>query len=506
MKTAKFVFFFVSVLLAGILAGCINPIAPISEVKEQAQQAQTPQEEGPAFTVTLAVGENGEARSVFGGITGSLAAANKYSINIGQLVVVNTSTGEIIYDSAKTRTADSDPGMTFSVVDIPFGEEYIFMLLMGHKERANYTSTTNYQYTNKAPTLLLTGTMTKQINGPSELEIGMWPLVVDTKFVANQGVQDKELTVEPAKAGDTPSVVLIPPTATTVIWKLLRSASVNGFTDLFAANKLFPDSSGKFTMVTAGRTIVRGVGINSGNAQTKTMSIDSLVAETAELTAVGTISLDISLYTRGDNGNIRPIDRIGKEGSVNFELDYVPFGPDLWNKEINNENDSSIPVWIIRNGINSEPQDAKTVFVSNNVDTGWGIDGANGNGAIRFKPTNGTGGGEPVIPGLDSLAISSGTYKGTNGAELGKAKIDFTTEGSDGADVYYVSAASKPEDSSYQFLGTYDIGTHVDVQIAKPADGHDIYMLIYKEGKIAYFNIKTSGGTTVEGKFNEGTW
>jgi hypothetical protein len=509
MKTAKFVFFFLSVLLAGILAGCVNSLAPVPEAKEQVKQARAG---GPAFTVTLSIGGNGEARSITGGVTGILAAENKYSINISQFIMVNKKSGKIIYCSKKERTADDDPTLSFSVNNIPFGEEYVFMLLMGHKERTNYSATTGYAYADKAPTLLLAGTKTMPINGPTNLTIELWPLVVDTQFVANGNIGDNRLTVEPAAADNKPKVVLVPPTDTKVIWKVIQGTNgINGFINLFAVHKLFPDSNGNFKMVKAGRTIVRGVGINSGNKQEAPISLPTLAAAGAQLADVGTIILDISLYTKGDNGNIRPIDRIGKEGSVNFELDYVPFGPDLWSKAININIPNPIPAWIIRNGINSEPQDAKTIFVGTNEALGWGINGANGNGAIRFKLTNGTGdspatggGGANVVPGLNTLAISNGSYTGTNGATLNKAKIGFTVVGSGGlAAVYYVSANTQPDFSSYKFLSSYNDGSHT-VEIDKPADDQTIYMLIYRHGKIAYSKIETSGGATVNVTYNPG--
>ncbi|MDR1108119.1 MAG: hypothetical protein LBL19_03700 [Spirochaetaceae bacterium] len=525
MKIAKFVFFFVSVLLAGILAGCVNPIVPVPAVQEQAQQAQAPGDGSLGFTVTLAVGENGEARSILGGVTGYLAAWNTYIINIGQLVVVDKSSGKIIYCAKQERTADNDGGMNFNIEDIPFGAEYIFMLLMGHKERTNYAATTGYTYSYKAPTLLLAGTATKQINGPEKVSIEMWPLVVDTKFVANEGNASTELTVEPETAGNNPGVVLIPPTTTKVIWNVVQGTNkVNGFKNLFEANKLFPGDDGNFKMVTAGRTIVKGPGINSGNAHRVEMNTNSLAlaAANAQLTNVGTVSLDISDYTKGTE----PLKRIGREGSVNFELDYVPFGPDLWTAKYKNDFQSNpIPEWIIRNGINSEPQDSKTIFVvpsaaKDTTSLTWGSGGANGNGAIRFKPTNGTGddpgngsgdnpatgggGSGSVIPGLGALAISKATYKGVAAGQPAKAKIDFTIAGTE-ADVYYVSAASKPTDiSTYKPLGTKAAGSYTDVVIDKPGDGENIYMLIYKDGKIAYLTIKTSGSATVGVTYNPG--
>jgi hypothetical protein len=74
------------------------------------------------------------------------------------------------------------------------------------------------------------------------------------------------------------------------------------------------------------------------------------------------------------------------EGSVNFNLEYVPFNvttPKAWEKRDKDSNftldgKTGLPVWIIRNGLNEEAQDEKTAFDAR-------LEGSNGNGAAAFK-------------------------------------------------------------------------------------------------------------------------
>jgi hypothetical protein len=495
MKSMKLVCFFVSVLLAGFLAGCVNPISPAPGAKESAP-AQAAQEDGPAFTVTLTIGEEGGARSVYGGITGPLAGGNRYIINVGQLVVVDKDTRKIIYCTPNYRQADGDSDMTFSIADIPFGREYVFMLLMGHKERTNYSQTTNYEYKTTDPTLLLAGTATKTlITSDKQVKIDMWPLVVDTKFFANPGTSSQLAPLEPATVSNKPGVVFVPPTATRVEWKVVQAQTTNGFKNLFAAHKLFP-TGGKFKMITGGRTIVRGVGLSDSPVEmagpVPVFTDASTLIDVGE--NVSTIHLDIDTYTNGLN-------RIGKLGSVNFERDYVPFGPDIWTETENGNKNKTNPIskWIIRNGINSEPQDENTVFVNTDVALGWANGGANGNGAIRFKPAVGPGGGDNPdnpgwdIPNLGTLEITKGEYKGNS-------KIDFTLAGipaggTGTGQVYYTVASTKPTAiSSYTgSLGSLGNGSHAGQTISSAPDTSDkIFLLLYKDGKFATYTIKTS--------------
>jgi hypothetical protein len=394
--------------------------------------------------------------------------------------------------------------MTFSIGAISFDKEYVFMLLMGHKERTNYDATSGYDYKNTPPTLLLAGTKTYTLlSGDKKVEIDMWPLVVDTKFVANQGKTSQLAPLEPVTVTNKPGVVFVPPTATRVEWKVVQGTNgANGFTNLFAAHKLF-HKNGQFQMTTGGRTIVRGDGIDSGNPKIVEMGFSDINSTNSlEEVAVGvsTIYLNIDDYTNGLN-------RIGKLGSVNFELDYVPFGPDIWTETENgNKNvDNPIKKWIIRNGINSEPQDNNTIFIvpgqsKDNTPLTWGTSGANGNGAIRFKPAVGPGGGDNPdnpgwnIPGLDNLKITTGEYKGSS-------KINFTLAGipEGKGQVYYKVASSKPTAiSDYIYKDEYYNGLAENVSI-NPAPGTNdyIFLLLYKDGKIATKKIDTSAAPEI---------
>jgi hypothetical protein len=73
----------------------------------------------------------------------------------------------------------------------------------------------------------------------------------------------------------------------------------------------------------------------------------------------------------------------GTTGSVNFNLEYVPFSLSEWtgpSSGVFATTSGGKPAWIIRNGVNDEAQNSDTNFATNSV---W--DGAaNGNGAVAF--------------------------------------------------------------------------------------------------------------------------
>jgi hypothetical protein len=187
------------------------------------------------------------------------------------------------------------------------------------------------------------------------------------------------------------------------------------------------------------------------------------------------ISLDIAEYTAG-------FEKAGNNGSVNFNLEYVPFSlddEDAW-KNVAEKLEGGLPVWIIRNGLNNLPQDDKTDF-DNFGKTGHGD--KNGNGAAAFAVTLKT-------PAQGSaLKITDGVFE-TPGYTSPYAYIGFKTSGYTGtADVYYAvvpGGSSAPPLSAYAALaGSFAPATHTDKKITITGNNDDVYVMLYKDGDIS---------------------
>jgi hypothetical protein len=105
------------------------------------------------------------------------------------------------------------------------------------------------------------------------------------------------------------------------------------------------------------------------------------------------LTLDIGTYTSGQ-------DKIGTTGSVNFNLEYVPFNLTAWNgisSSLFTTASGGKPAWIIRNGVNDAVQNSGTDFAPA---VPW--DGTkNGNGAVAFT----------VADGEDNVSIGDYTMR-----------------------------------------------------------------------------------------------
>jgi hypothetical protein len=149
-----------------------------------------------------------------------------------------------------------------------------------------------------------------------------------------------------------------------------QGSSGDGFTDLVKAQKIPAPGSGDALLVKSKKAVIRGAGF-TGDAD-KDVALNGNVIT---LPSIGE-------YTSG-------FSRIGKGGSVNVKLEYVPFniqagGTNPWaafnGKSAFDLTGSKEPVWMIRNGVNDQEQDENTDF-----ETAWnGV--VNGNGAVRFSP------------------------------------------------------------------------------------------------------------------------
>jgi hypothetical protein len=323
------------------------------------------------------------------------------------------------------------------------------------------------------------GITTKFISGAETISITLWPIEVDTKFTTTAG-WSPEVSME-STSPSLFAVVPVLPIETDVVWTIgdsLTNNSEGGFRVLAQAN------SGDVPLFTGGRTVVRQVGV-SGDQWTDISPLPNAKAEYV-------IKRSINTFTQGAT----PFDKIDKEGSANFELTYVPFGEAIWSDYTH---DSKTP-WIIRNGVNDLAQTDATDFSS---PANWPST-KNGNGAVRFKPTD-TVGDTPDVPSIsDPSAFKiSGILNSTENADsTNHTDIVVTTAGytGDGA-VYYAIAASEPSYSVYTKKGDYSAATHditIDGTYKKSPTNDKIYLLLYKDGKIATFTIRTTGDTGYE--------
>ncbi|MDR2741224.1 MAG: glycoside hydrolase [Treponema sp.] len=497
MKKTKLFGFFTTGFLPGcalpgflaalLLAGCFNPITAV-----------LPKTGGPAadpFTFDIMINKDGSARSIAGPDSGQIKGDIR---NFIQLIVVNDSGNIVAFDEVR-RVSDKDKTAILSIDSIPFGQNYHFLLLMGHWE---HDGSYNYVEAN-LPTLLAAGLMEHMVTGSGKLTVVMWPIVVDTVFTtSNTGVPTASRTAEPEVNAGKPEAVSLLPVDWGVTWTVKKGISGNGFADLVKAQKVTDAAAGNNLKVKSKQTIVKGTGLSESAPVTSN-------TETENIITLGSIGQ----YTSG-------ITRIGTEGSVAFKLEYVPFNlttAGTWtaydSKSKFDLSGNKAPVWIIRNGVNDLAQNNNTDF--NNFGKA-GYASANGNGAAAFKiaakePA------DPKNPQAGDLVIRDGKFKGLDKTNSTKANIEFITGGYTGtAEVYYTvvdAEASAPKYSGYTWLDSVG-ATVIPVLPALPvphgaeitlpgstdagyqADGnYDVYVILFKDGTVsAPIKINTGSG------------
>jgi hypothetical protein len=469
---------FVFGILAVFLAGCFSPISVVPPAAEGTggTGSDVIQDIEP-FLVSVTIG--GSSRS----IAGPTAATIKGDIrNILQLIVVDEAGTIVAFDEARRHDA-TELAAVLNIPSIEYNKNYHFLLLMGHWERdyvAEQSSGGAYVYKAGPPTLLAAGLQEKLVTGDGTITVTMWPIVVDTKFTTSDAdvFPIAKRTAEPAVG----AALNLLPVEWGVKWTLRKGASGNGLADLIAAQKIPNPSAGDNILLKSKKTILRGDGLPNAEAPYPN-------AITNEIT------LAVGAYASG-------ITRIGKGGSTNFELEYIPYNQTAgWaafnDDSVFNLSPGNTPVWIIRNGINSLPQDASTNF--NNLGNGT----ANGNGAISFaieEVSGGGGGGGGGGPtGSEYLLIRDGAFIGP--ADSMTPAIRFTTEGYTGdAVVYYAvvdGGAQAPGFSDYtKTLGPVVAATHQKtINLDQASHDYDVYVLIMKGGEVSdAIKINTAAG------------
>jgi hypothetical protein len=301
----------------------------------------------------------------------------------------------------------------------------------------------------------------------------MYPLVVDIKFQRADG-----LIVEPQITNGKPQPAYIPPShgiPWTVWWTVQRAAAgTDGFvTALVPAQKLIDSAAG-----------------------------DRLRYKARKIHNSASYVIPDGPGTMGFNENGYSIQNSstddGKSGNVNFNLEYVPFnlGAAAWSgKRSDYFSDlSNGPVWIIRNGVNDLAQDGNTDFKLFGTDATY-----NGNGAVWWVV-----GLPPVPPVNGALMVDNGKFIGPSSSTT--PDISFDTGGyTEKAEVWYAVVAAgttPPAYTAYTWVDSVEPGSHAEqitVDSGLVSSGYDVYVVIYKDGKVSAPEIiRSSGHVTIQ--------
>jgi hypothetical protein len=287
--------------------------------------------------------------------------------NVAQLIVAD-SQGKIVAFDQRRREKDVD-NVTLTARDLEAGETYHFLLLMGHWQYKAENNKYKYdEYNDAPPTLLAAGFTSLTLEpGYNTLVIKMKPLVVDTVFT--YGASGITLGAALPATGE-PLVTLPQGTPASLTWKV-----ISDITPLIDAHKVIPAGGDKGVTITWDDHWFNGI----------TTKGEGLTQDSPVLSGTYSNEITQSLNTA-----------TVMDGHAYFNLKYAPFGitdKDVWNGY--NPEDmtwasttSGFPQWIIRNGVNDDPQDEDTSFpkavTQSNTDPWFGT-GKNGNGAVVFS-------------------------------------------------------------------------------------------------------------------------
>jgi hypothetical protein len=364
-----------ALLLGGMAAvallwGCLSPVSvPPPGGTSGTENPNSPSPAAPGtgiageeFIVTLGVGGEGPeaSRSVVGPGAGGIQYGGIR--NIVQVIQVDAGTGELVHFQQEVRKSDTEASVDLKVINLWPGKRYHILVLTGHRERNYAQEKFNddglYVYydtppDNRPPTLLAAGLLAdREIqSGEKTLSIPMQPLAVDTVFAYGGGTVDAALPTQAAPGG----TALPAGAAASIVWTL--GGGIETLRDAQAG-------------LTFG-----GIGLNWGNPF---IPHDAILNNWN-----GSGSPAIALADNRITLDLGPQDA-EVSGSANFNLDYRPFGASTMSvfKDADGKVGTS---WIIRNGVNDEAQDDKTVFPNTASKVSpWDGDTKNGNGAVVF--------------------------------------------------------------------------------------------------------------------------
>jgi hypothetical protein len=422
MKTLKTTICFVfGILLALVGSACFNPTSSVSAPARESDipDAAAVFNDIDPFTVSIAVNGDGSSRSITGLERDKLRAGTGVR-NFAQLIVLDTASKKIM------GFAEIHQSGTISVASLPLNRTYAFFLLMGHWKGQTQGGRWIPDNDDPFPTLLNVGLTQRTLDseGPTGIEIMMYPVVVDTTF--SNGTE----TVPPV-AGKT---TCLSPGNWSVKWAIQRAVGgTDGLDRLLAAQAIMEDTGydaapGSYT---GGDLTIRKL---------RYITPGGPVESEATTTTKDISPYDISAYTQ----------TTGSGGAVNFNVEYVPFNLGAvadWKiaysgKPVDTAFDldgDQAPAWIIRNGLNDQAPDENTDFTRFGDKANY--PNANANGAIRFvvEPEAGPMGTE-LDQGL--LVISDGVFENP-GTTKPYAYIGFKTGGT--YDGNAVSVNSSPD-------------------------------------------------------------
>jgi hypothetical protein len=472
-------------------SGCFNALTPIPP-KTGEIAIEGPIDRGidvEPFTVDIGISTKGRSVSNFGADRIRGNARNYIQFIAVDLTPDAESRGRIAGFDEFRRPSQAQSSYTLTCEALTPGHTYGFLLLMGHWDRdyEKELDTANpvidgswaYVYKSELPTLLVSG-FTKQVIEPNtnKIEVKMYPLVVDTVFT--QGTK----TVHPAITAGKPEPAYLSPGTWTAEWTLKTAADTgSGLAGLIEAQ-------GELSSVGVSQDVIRrktGILREEGSAAANPpASVSMVTTDTTKITLSPELTLPQTL---------------GSKGSVNFKLEYVPFGlnnASAWSackgggpdKTVANL-EGGVPVWIIRNGVNDDEQDDKTDFAklgTPDFRTMAQDKLPNGNGAVRF-----VAGVDPANPPeLDPTLAVIKNGKFITGKDTDTPTIGFTLDGgyAGTALVYYaaVSAgAGAPADlAAYStgYLGEFGSGdSPQDLNITLKAAKNDVWLIAFKDNK-----------------------
>jgi hypothetical protein len=490
MKNVNFVLFLAFGLIMVLFVSCFSPITVMDPAGPEEIDLEG-QGDKP-FTVSVYVGRS---RSVTGVSTVQIKSG---LYNFVQLVVLDQNGALVALEEVRKNKSD-ETSAELQVDTVTQRQNYHFLLLFGYWERifANESTdnegVTTFAYNENAkPVLLAAGYQSQEIDGGGMVTVTMWPLVIDAAFVTPA----EEVAGEPAIA-QTSEVIQFGNWKAR--WTINRndsgSGNYNGLTSLLLAQSRSQTPPPALS-IAAKRLVVNGVEASSESAGTTTNIVEFPLPVKDEMTDIGTG------YT------------------VNFNLEYVPFG--LAGADWSGYDGksafnlaSSPPTWIIRNGLNDEAQNAATDFnKAGKPGSGYNYKNFNGNGgaAVQVKenlgfidadndffPDNVTQKTSDGFPdGTSSVAadliIYTGTFLGP-GSSL-NPKIYFRLAGFTGyADVYYcitprgeyTAANPLPYNMFTQVLGSYTKGNKNNVPITLPSTAYQNIWLTFRtaDGRVS---------------------
>jgi hypothetical protein len=457
MKTVKLTVLSILGILAFILTvGCAQPTVSSPEQVADFELGADVESNAP-FMVSFTIKQDDVSRSVAGPDSNRINLTGAKGLrNYTQLIVLEQNSKTIAdYVEAFKWTATSS-NFDLSLNKLTVNKPYAFLLLMGHWDRVD-SGTGKYIYDiNKKPTLLAAGLTTDQTLLAGEettVNIQMWPVLVDTTFTNGTD------RYQPNMINRKPQPIALTTGNWNASWEIARP-------------------SGSTTRVLERVLIPAQQLINSGNnnllVKAKRLILSGNVTQTTGATSV---QFPISLpFTVG-----------GGSGSVNFNLEYVPFnltGINKWSRFVSQSKffdmTETEPVWIIRNGLNDLAQDENTDF-SSDTEIGPGTN-KNGNGAVAFTLQL----EDNVDP---SLRVEEGQFIYAPDSPM--PIISFRTRGYPGGAVvwYAVTApgALQPDIDDYSSdIGDVEVGLQVK-QINLPSEyistGYDVHVLIQKDNK-----------------------